>query len=1007
MAKELLKYWQRNVLESAFTDVDDESIKPFGWISQKELQSGRVEDRSLLQKIEGDSKDIFICQHIYRKKKASTDQKGKYTIWLMIPATLTYDGQLRGKEDPPFIPRKYLRPTQKGLTISEMERVTAYWQKHPYQAEMSWSSVIETAEQFFRQVLDSTISSLHLLQYERIEQILLLDGSKVSNGSALKNIQSFYHKMLEKNRYQQELQPLAQHFLSLEENPIKERVLDDPQKYSLRHLGQMETSYPLTSSQREALHHFLALEEGELLSIEGPPGSGKTTLLQSVIASLWVESAWKKRDKPATILASGATNLAISNILDMFKQLPQLSSKKTPDHPLFKGASLLSQRWLPQVNNLGAYCAAKSKREKMKNHQLLLKENGKEVNFESNWLDLQKIDLEKLEQLESYFLKQVNAYFAQPISSISQAEKQLHDQLQKVVLIIHDNLKEKLTEQELTQQEKQLYQQYAVSSLTEAITQIQPHLTQSENRLQQLKIARQQYVQAVSRRSPLAIWLSKLPWIGPWQQEMWSKENRFLLEQALPNESLSDFTDDHLETYLTREQQKAEQEYQKQTQALATITRLRKKLDQHQKQKEQNRSRWASFEIPETLDKAEECLDQQYRVLAFLLATHYWEARFLKEARRRLQQEEDFTSLESYYREVAMLTPCLVSTLHSAPRFFNQSFQYLHGFADLLIIDEASQVLPELALPVIALAKKALIVGDSKQLPPIENISTGQDLLSREQSGLSKRVDAIESLHISAQSSVMKLANRLTRYVDQQGLPFMLQEHFRCHPQIARSFNHVYYENKLIIRSKEETIADLPPLAFVHVEGHCEPSGGSRVNHTEAATIALWVHHFLKRYPQTKLAILSPFTAQVYLIRGYLRKQNRITGEDLTVGTVHSLQGAEYDLVLFSPTYKEKEECFFDREAYILNVAISRAKKSFLIFGEYEAFGFNANTPSGKIKPFLDHESQIQMPDIVERQILEEEMKNSLQSQIREGKVEFNKIEIFGDVHNSEVVNKK
>lgn len=999
ISKELLQYWKHNILESAFTDIDDDRIKPFGWISQKELQAGQVEDRSLLRNIRGDSKEVFVCQNVYSHPKRS-----EFVILLIIPATLTYNGQLHARDEPPFIPRKYLRPSKRSpFTISEMERVTAYWQKHPYQKDMAWSSIVSTSQHFFEEVLDP-ICSRHLLGFEEKKQILLLDGSKVSDGSPLRNIEKFYSNMLFKKQYQRSLQPLAQHFLSLEENPIAERTHPCPHKFTLRHLGQMETSYPLTPSQRNALHHFLALEKGELLSIEGPPGSGKTTLLQSVIASLWVESAWKKRDKPATILASGATNLAISNILDMFKQLPQLSSKKTPDHPLFKGASLLSQRWLPQVNNLGAYCAATEKRNEMEKYQLLLKENGKDIHFESNWLDLQSIDRVQLEQLESHFLKQVNTYFAQPIQSVSQAEKQLHDQLQKVVFIIHDYLKEQLTEQELAQQEQELCQQYSVPSLAKAEENIQSQLSQHEMRVQQIKTARQQFVQAVSRRNPFSIWLSKLPWIGPWQQELWSKENRFLMEQALPDEALSHFTDDHLETYLTNEHQKAEQECKKQALVLTTIHRLRRKQDQHQMQKEQNQSRWAAFKIPETMDKAEECLDQQYRVLAFLLATHYWEARFLREIRRRLQQEEDFTSLEAYYREVAMLTPCLVSTLYSAPRFFNQSFQYLHGFADLLIIDEASQVLPELALPVVALAEKALIVGDSKQLPPIENISVEQDLLSQQQSGLSKRVNSIEALHISAQSSVMQLANRLTRYVDQQGLPFMLQEHFRCHPQIARSFNHVFYDDQLIIRTKEETIADIPPFAFVPIEGQCETLGGSRANHIEAATIALWVDHILQRDLQLKLAILSPFAAQANLIRSYLRQQgHHIDGDDLVVGTVHSLQGAEYDLVIFSPTYTEAEETFFDRQAYILNVAISRAKKSFLIFGKNDAFGYNANTPSGKIKPFLADGSQIPLPDEEERDFLIEGMIQKIKRRTPQGNLDYQSIQNV--IYRKEVIN--
>jgi hypothetical protein len=60
---------------------------------------------------------------------------------------------------------------------------------------------------------------------------------------------------------------------------------------SAEHLGQMRQDYALSPSQREAVHHFLTLEAGEILAINGPPGTGKTTLLQSIVASLWVQAA--------------------------------------------------------------------------------------------------------------------------------------------------------------------------------------------------------------------------------------------------------------------------------------------------------------------------------------------------------------------------------------------------------------------------------------------------------------------------------------------------------------------------------------------------------------------------------------------------------------------------------------------------------------------------------------------------------------------------------------------
>ncbi|SUH40029.1 superfamily I DNA helicase [Salmonella enterica subsp. enterica] len=51
-----------------------------------------------------------------------------------------------------------------------------------------------------------------------------------------------------------------------------------------------------------------------------------------------------------------------------------------------------------------------------------------------------------------------------------------------------------------------------------------------------------------------------------------------------------------------------------------------------------------------------------------------------------------------------------------------------NDFADLLIVDEAGQVLPEVAAASFALAKKALVIGDTEQIPPIWSITPAIDI---------------------------------------------------------------------------------------------------------------------------------------------------------------------------------------------------------------------------------------------------------------------------------------
>ena len=52
----------------------------------------------------------------------------------------------------------------------------------------------------------------------------------------------------------------------------------------------------------------------------------------------------------------------------------------------------------------------------------------------------------------------------------------------------------------------------------------------------------------------------------------------------------------------------------------------------------------------------------------------------------------------------------------------------LFDFIDLLIIDEGGQVSPDISGATFALAKKALVVGDTQQLEPIWSITKSIDI---------------------------------------------------------------------------------------------------------------------------------------------------------------------------------------------------------------------------------------------------------------------------------------
>ncbi|ENS3582538.1 DNA2/NAM7 family helicase, partial [Escherichia coli] len=393
-----------------------------------------------------------------------------------------------------------------------------------------------------------------------------------------------------------------------------------------------------------------------------------------------------------------------------------------------------------------------------------------------------------------------------------------------------------------------------------------------------------------------------------------------------------------------------------------------------------------------SFSQADELADTQIRFPAFLLTTHYWEGRWLMDMARidDLQEEkkkQGAKGVTARWQRRMKLTPCVVMTCYMLPgnmqisehkgqRKFEKS--YLYDFADLLIVDEAGQVLPEVAAASFALAKKALVIGDTEQIPPIWSIAPAIDvgnmlaekiLSGSTQEEITEKYTAIADLGKSAASgSVMKIAQFASRYQYDPELArgMYLYEHRRCFDNIIGYCNTLCYHGKLLPKRGREESNLMPAMGYLHIDGKGEQaSSGSRYNLLEAETIAAWLAenqqnieaHYGKSLHEV-VGIVTPFSAQVSTIKQALGKQGISTGaneKSLTVGTVHSLQGAERAIVIFSPVYSKHEDGgFIDSDNSMLNVAVSRAKDSFLVFGDMDLFEIQPpSSPRGLLAKYL------------------------------------------------------
>lgn len=620
--------------------------------------------------------------------------------------------------------------------------------------------------------------------------------------------------------------------------------------------GSMADSFPLTDSQRVAVHAHLLGGSGEVSAVSGPPGTGKTTMLQSIVATLLTQRALDRDDAPV-IVGMSTNNQAVTNIIESFA-----SVAKAEHGPL-------DARWLPRrigdeisqhepLPSLAVYAPSAAKL-KSAEHKYLVEQRDRSKTYAAY-------------TSEDYLLAARTAFTAKAGEYLAAAGVTAPPTaLGKVCELLHRALTE------VDQARVALLQRMGDTGPTDQYRQLARHV-------------------------------AHLPWLQPLQDP----------------------------------------------QRLAALAEASDVLNLDQK------------------------LDVTLRYAEFWLAVHYFEAQFLlfDEPLREAERWKNTPAVQDrYWRHAASLTPCFVMTAYQVPKYFalyvkdGEPADFDMGRIDLLIVDEAGQVDTPIGIANFALADRALVVGDERQLAPVWSVDEETDAEIAASAGIERdpweRVLQPRGLTASYGSSLMRAASVASHWW--YGHPedpkpgLFLAEHFRCVPDIIGYCNDLLYEGLLRPMRKADSSrlhGTGPAFELVSVRDSVDSTeGSSRQNLPEARAVARWIAENHDRFhrlyhedveqendrakPTEIIAVVTPFAAQARLITNELRRVAReVPGapEDLarriTVGTAHRLQGAERPVVLFSAAYGSNSgtASFIDANLELMNVAVSRAKDLFVVF---------------------------------------------------------------------------
>lgn len=348
-------------------------------------------------------------------------------------------------------------------------------------------------------------------------------------------------------------------------------------------------------------------------------------------------------------------------------------------------------------------------------------------------------------------------------------------------------------------------------------------------------------------------------------------------------------------------------------------------------------------------------------------------AKSLVTNRKRLQtnilEEEDFKPLLEAF-------PCWCTTTYAV----SDSIPLKPGLFDVAIIDEASQCDIASCFPILFRAKRAVIVGDDKQLPHLSFLEK-----AKEQSFLSQYniPDKYQLMWRFRTNSMFDLAD----YYSINSV--MLDEHFRSLPPIINFSNHEFYNDRIRIMKKDFS-NDLV-LELVEVPDGKVDMDATR-NLPEIEAVVKKLHEIViedeRNNPDNPISIgiISPFRAQVEQLKVSVSKvlsDHMIKKHQIEIGTAHTFQGDERDIMLISWAFAQNsfpQSLVFLQKANLFNVAITRARSKVINFISKDP----SELPEGHFRNYINFLKHYQntRQAMLSGEIEVNDYKNSLEKEI-------------------------
>lgn len=276
---------------------------------------------------------------------------------------------------------------------------------------------------------------------------------------------------------------------------------------------------------------------------------------------------------------------------------------------------------------------------------------------------------------------------------------------------------------------------------------------------------------------------------------------------------------------------------------------------------------------------------------------------------------------------------------------------------DVAIIDEAGQLTLPAMLGALRFARRFILVGDEKQLPPLVlSKEAGQAGLSDSLFSALKRADEHYTReHPEAISACvpLKMQYRMNRWISQFASQTFYRGELHPHPTVANRVLGFSAPHSGVDDEKPSITCALDPrmpLVFLDARGKPEIQEGIKTSNAEARIARDVVAGLLARgIDEGDIGIIAPYRAQVANLRRHLFASDEQSGwralaptTRLSVDTVDRFQGGERSIIIISfatsvtpPAESQLRDHLTD--AHRLNVALTRAQRKLILIGNAAA----------------------------------------------------------------------